>query len=45
MGVPGVPTQQLLLPPMMRQAVPGHPGLMMMTQRPTVALQPGELLS
>lgn len=36
--------QQLLLPPMMRQAMPGHPGLMMMAaQRPV--LQPGKLMS
>lgn len=45
--IPGMPGQipgqpPLLLPHMMRQAVPGHPGLMMMAQRP-VALQPGGL--
>ncbi|KAL7043311.1 hypothetical protein ACKWTF_001446 [Chironomus riparius] len=38
--IPGMPHQQLLLPPMMRQAMPGHhPQLMMMAQRPV--LQPG----
>jgi hypothetical protein len=37
--IPGMQHQQLLLPQMMRQAMPGHhPGLMMMAQRPV--LQP-----